>query len=109
MGNFEYAAARVPIDEPIVAAHRETWRRIADAGTWWTGAERVAIAAEVRRAASCALCRERKAALSPAVVAVEHEANDALSAAAVDAVQRNLTEAMHHSKNWLENQVAPGF
>ena len=108
MENFEYAAARVPIDDAIVAAHRETWRRIAAAGAWWTGAERVAIAAEVRRAASCARCRERKAALLPAAVADEHEASDVLSAAAVDAVHRIVTDAMHLSKSWIEKLAAGG-
>jgi hypothetical protein len=109
MGSFEYAVTPVLIDERIVAAHRATWRRLARAGSWWNGFERVAIAAEVRRAADCALCRERKAALSPSAVAGEHEASDVLPAAAVDAVHRIVTEAMRLSQSWVEKLAAAGL
>ena len=60
-----YATADAPIREAILDAHRNTWRRIANAGTWFDGPTRVAIAAESRNAPACALCAERKAALSP--------------------------------------------
>ncbi|MBW2269618.1 MAG: hypothetical protein JRH16_13670 [Deltaproteobacteria bacterium] len=109
MQSFEYVDAPVPIDEGIVAAHREVWRRIAAAGAWWTGAERVAIAVEVRRAETCVLCRERKVALSPAAVMGEHEPNDVLSAAAVDAVHRIVTDARRLSKSWVEKLAAAGM
>ena len=32
----------------LLAARERAWRRLAAAGTWWSGAERVAIAAELR-------------------------------------------------------------
>jgi hypothetical protein len=108
MGGFEYAGAPVEVGAKIVAAHRETWRRLAGAGNWWTGAERVAIAAEVRRAQACDLCIERKAALSPSAVSREHEASDALPAAAVDAVHRIVTDATRLSKAWVEKLAAAG-
>ena len=63
---FSYTTeAPIPVRDDIPAAHRKTWERIASPGCWWTGAERVAIAAEVRAARDCALCDERKKALSP--------------------------------------------
>ena len=64
------------------------WHRLARAGTWWTGAERVAIAAEVRNAARCRACHERKSALSPAAVTAPHDSVSALRPAALDAVHR---------------------
>ncbi len=54
-----YANALVPVRDDLVAAHRRAWERLARPGTWWSGAERVAIAADVRSAAECALCRDR--------------------------------------------------
>ena len=51
--------------EASAAAVDESWRELEAAGTWWTAAERVAMAAEGRTARGCALCAERKAALSP--------------------------------------------
>lgn len=108
MTAFRYDAAPVPIPEPIVDAHRETWRRLASPGSWWTGAERVAIAAEVRAAGACALCAERKQALSPSAVSGEHEATAVLSAAAVDAVHRIVTDAARLSRTWVEKLAAAG-
>ena len=60
------------IPEHVRAAHRRVWERIAGPGTWWSGAQRVGIAAEVRAARTCPLCRERKLALAPGAVAGAH-------------------------------------
>jgi hypothetical protein len=85
------------------------WEWIASPGTWWSGAERVAIGDEVRRAADCALCRERKAALSPRSVSGEHDHGGALSDAAVDAVHRLVTDASRLSRTWLDETLAGGL
>ena len=42
-----------------------TWSQLGLPGTWWTGAQRIAMAAETRAARECPLCRSRKKALSP--------------------------------------------
>ena len=68
-----YQSAPVAVREDLIEAHRRAWRRIAEPGTWWSGEQRVAIAAETRNALSCSLCRDRKAALSPNAVEGEHE------------------------------------
>src|SRR5215813_15216284 len=41
-----YASAQVTIREDLTAAHARAWERIGNPGTWWDGAQRVAIAAE---------------------------------------------------------------
>src|SRR5207249_196008 len=61
---ISYDSAAVPVREDLVLAHARQWERLARPGTWWTGAERVAIAGEVRSAVTCELCRQRKASLS---------------------------------------------
>ena len=80
MTEISYAAAPVPVRDDLLAAHRRAWQRLARAGNWWTGAERVAIAAEVRHAWQCSLCQARKAALSPYTIAGTHESVSPLSA-----------------------------
>lgn len=105
---FDYAAAPYPIRRDLPEAHRRAWQRLARPGTWWSGAERVAIAAEARRASACELCRERRHALSP-YASGEHEARDLLSAAAVDAVHRLVTDAARLTHTWVEKSAAAGL
>jgi len=103
----------VPVRDDILAAHRLFWRRISEPGTWWTGAERVAIAAEVRAARGCELCLERKQALSPNAVEGEHDCSEPgrhqLSEIAIDAAHRIVTDAGRLSRAWLEKAEAAGL
>ena len=92
MTPFSYADAPFTVRADIGAAHRKFWHAPAGSGSWWTGAERVANAEESRRAVDCALCRTRKAALSPYAVAGTHDHGQALPEAAVDAVHRVATD-----------------
>src|SRR3989475_13047015 len=88
MQDISYRAALVPVRDDFAAAHTRFWKRLASPGAWWTGAERVAIAAEVRQARHCALCQARKAALTPAAVQGRHDHLGALPDAAVDVIHR---------------------
>ena len=106
---LDYSAAGLAVREDIREAHRALWAQVAAAGTWWTGAERVAIAAESRAAAECGLCRERKAALSPAAVRGEHEAWGGLSALVVDAIHRVRTDPGRLTRDWLDSVIAAGL
>jgi hypothetical protein len=105
--------AAVPVRADIAEAHEEYWRRLARPGTWWTGAERVALAAESRAARGCGLCRERKAALSPSRVRGEHEtapgSSELLSPAAIDAVHRIVSDPSRLSSGWVEGLDAAGL
>ena len=97
------------VREDLVAAHRRQWQRLGRAGTWWNGAERVAIAREVRRAWDCPLCRERKAALSPYAVPGEHAPVAELGAAAVDVVHRVTTDPGRLSRVMYDRALAAGL
>ena len=88
MTAFAYHETRYPIRSDIVEAHRLAWAAVASPGNWWSGAERVAIAAEVRRTEHCPLCAERKAALSPYAVEGEHDHAGQLPAPAVEAIHQ---------------------
>ncbi len=111
MDAFRYSDTVFPIRDDIVAANRTTWERIAHAGSWWTGAERIAIAAETRNARSCQLCRARKQALSPNAVQGEHDGGAAtvLPPTAVDTVHRVVTDQSRLSREWLETLAHAGL
>jgi len=85
-----------------------TWRHIAGPGTWWTGAERVAIAAEARAARGCALCAERRAALSPGAVTGAHTPARAgvLAPGVVDVIHRIVTDPGRLTQRWLRGVLA---
>lgn len=108
--SFDYSAAPVPIRPDIVEAHERAWDRLRHAGNWWTGAERIEIAAATRTAFGCPLCLERKEALSPFSVQGEHaHASTALPKAAVDAVHRIVTDATRLTKDWVDRLPADGI
>ena len=110
MSGISYRGADVLVREDLPAAHQRTWDRLPQPGNWWTGAERIAIAAEVRAAADCAFCRERKAALTPNSVQGAHTPSGALlSDAAVDAVHRIASDPARLSKTWFEQTRDAGL
>lgn len=47
---FDFASSPLPVDDDRAEAFRHVWRRLAEPGTWWTGAERVSIASVARAA-----------------------------------------------------------
>lgn len=109
MPAFAYQGLSLPIPDSMREAHRRAWERLAAPGNWWSGAERVAIAAEVRAARGCELCRERKAALSPSAVAGEHSATALLAAPAVEAAHRIATDPARLTRAWCEETLEAGL
>lgn len=99
----------LPVRADLTAAHDRAWRRLAAPGRWWTGAERLAVAAETRRARDCPRCAERNGALSPEVAAGRHGPTEQLPAALVDAVHRIATDPARLSRRWLDRLLAEGI
>ncbi len=87
----------VPVRDDIAQAHATFLTRLAQPGTWWTGAERVALAAEARAAVHCDFCSERKAALSAYTLQGTHTtaagSAQILPEIAIDAVHRIIRDA----------------
>lgn len=104
-----YLGSPYPVASSVSAAHVRFWLRLAAPGTWWTGAERVAIARETRRGRGCDLCARRKQALSPYQTAGTHDRASALPEIAVDAVHRLTTDASRLKREWLDRAVAGGL
>lgn len=109
MSSFAYADSPDPIRDDLVAAHRRAWERLPRPGTWLDGAERVAVAAEVRAALGCALCRARRDALSPYAVTGEHDAASPLAPALIDAIHRITTDAGRITRMLPDELAAAGI
>jgi hypothetical protein len=82
---------------------------VAAPGTWLTGAERVAVADETRRARGCGLCSERKAALSPFSVPGEHDHAGLLAAPLVDEIHRVTTDPQRLTRAWHDSLLEQGL
>ena len=104
-----YDSCLFPVRRELEEAHAEIWADMASPGTWWTGAERVAIASEVRRAATCEFCRDRKAALAPGAVVGNHTGDDILPAPLVDAIHKVTTDPGRMSREVYERWLADGL
>ncbi len=109
MTHFQYKDSSYPIRTDLAQAYRRYWQALAQPGNWFTGAERVAIADEVRNAVQCPFCAQRKQALSPYTLAGEHLSSGVLDDRLVDAVHRVITDQSRITANWVADNVAHGF
>ncbi len=103
----------VEIRAPLARARERAWRHLASPGTWWSGAERVALVAAAREARRCRLCAARRAALSPYGVDGEHDHDGrpdcALPAPAVELAHRLRSDAGRLTRRWYEDLRAAGL
>lgn len=91
-----------PARDALMGAVSDAWDRLARPGTWWTGAERIAIAAEVRSALRCRLCRARREALSPYAIDGAHDVGfSSLLPETVEAIHRLATDAGRITERWV--------
>ncbi|NND68706.1 MAG: hypothetical protein HKN19_14050, partial [Halioglobus sp.] len=105
----DYSASPYPVRDDLSFAYRNYWQQLARPGSWWNGAERVAIAQEVRNATSCKFCQRRKESLSPYQFPGEHEHSGNLPDAAVDAVHRIITDQSRITGAWIAENTAAGL
>ena len=93
----------------LMQAQDAAWHAIGAQGTWRTGADRVAIAAETRHALQCPLCAARRTALSPAMAEGEHASLGQLAAADVEAVHRIRTDSGRLGRAWFDRLRGAGM
>lgn len=99
----------VPLTQDVARVCASEWNAVGDTGQWWTGTERVAIAAEARRARACSTCDERKASLSPGRGTNGHEPTGVLNDVVVDTVHRITTDPGRLSRSWFDGVLASGL
>ena len=106
---YQYTSSPYPIRQDLADAYREYWHILAGPGNWFTGAQRIAIAAEVRNALECPFCAQRKKALSPYTMAGEHLAGNVLGAEAIDAIHRAITDQSRITQQYIEDNAKQGL
>ncbi len=104
-----YEHAPLPVRADFGAAHRRFWQRLQRPGSWWTSAERIAIAAETRQGRDCELCQRRRASLSPNAPAGAHDTVSSLAPEVIDAVHRLATDPSRLTKGSLRAMIDAGF
>ncbi len=109
MSATSFAASDLPIRIDLIDAHERAWAAIAAPGTWLSGAQRVAVAAEIRRARDCTHCAKIRAALSPNGVPGAHESLGALGAAQVELIHRVVGDPGRLSEKWSQSVLAQGL
>jgi len=109
VGEIWYEGAAIPVRRDLAEAHARTWKRLAEPGAHWSGAERVAIAAEVRCAARCKVCAERRRSLTGATLSAPHDTLGVLKPAAVDVIHRVTTDPRRLTRSWFDKTCASGL
>lgn len=101
---IEVSGQQLPARDSLVEAIYIAWRRLAEAGTWWSGRERVAIAEESRRARLCRYCQDRADAVSPHTMHGSHDRTDSAAELGVDAIEAVhfiATDASRITERWV--------
>ena len=109
MDHFTIQTGDYNIRPGLVGSHENAWRWLSKPGTWLDGAQRVAVAAEVRQAHSCKLCAEKKEALSPNVVQGEHDSLGVLNANQVGVIHQVATDSGRTSEAWCRGAIDAGM
>ena len=107
--SFDYGDASFSIPEYKTTAHRGAWDYMSEPGCWWTAEQRIAIAESSRAAHDCALCSERKAALSPYAISGSHAGESTLPEKVVDAVHRITSDSARLTGTWVEGLIDETF
>lgn len=110
MNAIDYSSAPFPVRANFSETHTRFWNRLASPGAWLSGAQKIAIAMEIRQSQDCTLCQARKEALSPYQVAGTHDvASDELSEAMIEVVHRIVTDSARLTKKWFDDIAAQGL
>lgn len=99
----------IDIPERYTVVHDRAHAQFVAPGTSLDGAARRAVVEESRAARSCALCAERREALSYAGVEGEHTTVTDLDAASVELVHRGTTDPGRLTRAWTNEVLAAGL
>lgn len=95
-----FSDAVCPVRDDIVQVCGAQWDRLGKPGAWFTGVERVAIAAEIRAARKCDFCTARREAVSPYAAHGTHQTASDLPAPIVDVIHRIATDPGRLGSKW---------
>ena len=93
----------------IAQAHKGAWDHLSNAGTWLTGAQRVAIMAEARNARDCSFCARIRESLSPFSVEGTHDSLGVLPMNWVDMIHRIIADPGRLTRSWYDRTLTSGI
>ena len=105
---MKYEGIRYPVRDELAVAHEQAWQSIARPGTWWTGADRIAMVAESRSARHCTLCSQRKSAVSPYSIEGNHDRVSTLPRQIIEVIHRVSTDPGRLTRNWFNGVIESG-
>ncbi|MEM7079696.1 MAG: alkylhydroperoxidase-related (seleno)protein [Pseudomonadota bacterium] len=97
------------IREDLTSAHNAVWDSLPRAGTWLDAETRIALACETRACRACALCKERKAALSPSIEGDHDVACPQLPGTLIELVHKLVTDPGRITRRWVDALYAQGL
>jgi len=106
---FSYAGSPIAIRDDLTAAHSRVWERLGSPGTWFDATTRVEVAAELRNARHCTLCRRRKEAVSPYTLDGLHDGLGTLPESRVEIIHRIVTDPGRLTQSWYRRMLATGI
>ncbi len=105
----DYRSCDLPMREDRTESHWKAWRQISSPGSQFTAAQRIDMVREARNALTCALCADRRDALSPNAVPGEHDTITALPTSVIDLIHRMCTDPSRIGKPWFDQTMADGL
>lgn len=97
-GDFAYNGIEVAVPDDIAQSHRDAWEQLTQPGTWWTAAQRLAIAARARTMF--------EARATPPWLRDLPEPDFAIDEAVVDIVDRMTLDAGSIDREWAHRAMA---
>ena len=104
-----YKEQVLPVRVSVSDSHSSAFDSFTRPGTWFTGKQRLSMLREARYASQCALCAERKNALSPFAAKGEHETCETLPANIVDVIHRLMTDSGRLTEAWFQSIIESGL
>lgn len=90
------------LSETLRSQHAQALDKIAAAGDFYSGADRLEMVITAREAVSCQLCEERRAALSPYAVNGHHDGPGNLEPTVVEVIHRIRTDPGRITRSWFD-------
>ena len=103
--NVDYDDVSYKLRQDFAESHTRFWHRLQQPGSWFTSADRIAIAQATRDARHCPLCLQRQQALSPRTIVGTHLNESLLRAPIVDVVHTIVTDASRITQSWYQSLI----
>lgn len=106
---IDFETAQFPVRDDLAGVMIDAWERLAGPGTWWSGRERLDIAAETRHALDCEYCAACKGSVAPFSVEGAHDHPNVLPLPVIEAVHRIVNDSGRLTPAWFQKILDAGL